>query len=247
MTMFYDLMVFLHAAAGLFGLAIFWLPALGRKGTARHRRIGNWFVVAMTATASSALLLVAMLYLSPLATQDALELSEERQRQVIAQAYVLAHLLLVLGLLLLANTRHAVLALRSRRQPGLMRQPVHRALLLALGIASAHLLWRGFHDGLVLYYVFAVLGLMNAIGMWLGGRATDPSAQQLLRQHIGNIVGAGIAAHTAFLVFGGRTLMEDWLPPELRIWLWFLPSMIGVPVIFYMQWKTRSGPRLAPA
>jgi len=46
-------------------------------------------------------------------------------------------------------------------------------------------------------------------------------------QHMGSMLGAGIAAHTAFLVFGAGRFVDSSLSNSPLVWL--APTIIGVP------------------
>ena len=54
MTM-YRLLVSLHGLMGLVALVTFWTTAAMRKGTARHRRVGQVFLLSMTGILATAL------------------------------------------------------------------------------------------------------------------------------------------------------------------------------------------------
>ena len=45
--------LFLHVAAGATALATFWTAAVLRKGSTRHRRVGQVFLVAMIGVLAS--------------------------------------------------------------------------------------------------------------------------------------------------------------------------------------------------
>ena len=50
-------------------------------------------------------------------------------------------------------------------------------------------------------------------------------------EHIGAILGAGIAFHTAFAVFGASRLFEFRLPGAWQVVPWILPALVGIPAI----------------
>jgi len=81
--------------------------------------------------------------------------------------------------------------------------------------------------GGVLQWVFSLLGMGNALNMWRYIFKPTLHKGDWLLSHIGNILGAGIGAHTAFLVFGGRSFLDQWVPGDLQLWLWIAPSVIG--------------------
>ena len=51
-------------------------------------------------------------------------------------------------------------------------------------------------------------------------------------EHLGSMVGTGIAGYTAFLVFGGSRLFPSVARSQMYTLFWVLPSIIGVPAIF---------------
>ncbi len=239
----YQVLLKLHAVAGGLGLAIFWLPVLARKGGRRHRRLGGWFAVAMQVAGVTAVLMTGLLYIAPLEVRDAVGLAAPRQQAVLLQARQLADLLLPLGLLLLANTRHGTLVLQAKGDRAALRRPSHQALVVALGLAGAYLLLRAAQGGGVLQWVFGGLCLGNAVGMWRYCFKAALQPGEWVIAHLGNLLGAGIAAHTAFLVFGGRSFLATWVPDDLQLWLWIAPSVIGGTAITLMSlaWRRRLG------
>jgi hypothetical protein len=227
MQSLYQNLTYTHAIAGGLGLLVFWLPLIARLGGSTHKRYGRVFVTAMQITGATAVIMTVLLYGFPIEIRAAGNLSLEQQAQVIAQANQLADLLLPLGLLLLANSRHAVMVLRHKQNREPLKAVSHRLLILALGAASIHLLLAALSEGGVLQWVFALLGLSNAVGMWRYIHKLELRKGEWLKAHIGNILGAGIGAHTAFLVFGGNNLIQQWVSPDLQTWLWIAPSVIG--------------------
>jgi hypothetical protein len=58
--------------------------------------------------------------------------------------------------------------------------------------------------------------------------------------HMGNMIGAGIAFHTAFLVFGSNRLFSYELPGLWRIVPWILPAAIGIPANRILESRYRA-------
>jgi hypothetical protein len=50
-------------------------------------------------------------------------------------------------------------------------------------------------------------------------------------EHLGSMIGTGIAGYTAFLVFGGSRLFPSVARSQLYTIFWVLPSVIGVLAI----------------
>ncbi len=227
MPLIYQTLLAAHALAGILGLALFWMPLLSRKGGGVHKRSGKAFIASMQLVGLTAVGMTLMLFVIPLELRGALDEPPARQLQIITQTRELAQLLLTLGLLLLANSRQAVLVLRYKDNRIPLRLWGHQVLVLMLLVASLNLLYRAANDGGVLAYVFSILGLGNglSIGRYLY-RSNLPRGAWLLG-HIGNVLGAGIGAHTAFLVFGGRAFLPQWISGDAQLILWLAPSVLG--------------------
>ena len=82
-------------------------------------------------------------------------------------------------------------------------------------------------SGEVLYWVFGGLCVGNGLSMWRYLFKSTLVKGEWVIAHLGNLLGAGIAAHTAFLVFGGSSFLSQWVSDDMRIWLWVAPSAIG--------------------
>ena len=246
----YQILLTIHGIAGAIGLAIFWRPVLARKGGADHRRLGAWFARLMQLAGVTAVAMTLLLYIAPLQVRDGLALEPAQQQALLEQARRLADLLLPLGLLLLANTRHGVLVLRARLDRSLLRQPSHQVLVAALTLAGAYLLSQAWQFGGVLQWVFGGLCLGNAVSMWRYLYKPELRPGEWVIAHLGNLLGAGIAAHTAFLVFGGRSFLQHWVPEEMQLLLWIAPSAIGglaITVLSVVYRRRLGGRRRAPA
>lgn len=61
-----------------------------------------------------------------------------------------------------------------------------------------------------------------------------------LYMHLGNMIGAGIATHTAFFAFGANQLIPNLFS---SVWVWITPSIIGTTAITVMITKYRLAAR----
>ncbi len=138
--------------------------------------------------------------------------------------------LFYLGTVTLGLTRHAVQTVRTRRDPDAMRTPGHVviAVMPMLGslcvIAWAIAFWSSLS---IVMLALSPIGFLVAHGVltYLYQRPTE--ARAWFYEHMGAMLGAGIAFHTAFLVFGSRIVINldvfgpfNWLP-------WVLPGIVG--------------------
>ena len=230
MNTVFQTLIFLHAFAGLLGLIVFWWPALNRKGSTNHKKLGAVFAQAMLVAGISGFVMVVLMYAAPLAIRSAetvANMSVEQSQAFIASTYSTANLLLMLAALLIANTRQAVLTLQHKQHRKALRTVVHGLCVGLLGATSLYLLWLAANGGSTLYWVFSILGLSNTYSILRYNFKAEILPREWLLQHISNICAAGIGAHTAFFVFGGRSFLEQYISGNYSILLWIAPGVIG--------------------
>ena len=89
------------------------------------------------------------------------------------------------------------------------------------------------------------VGISSGIGIlkYLGGSL--PSPRQWMYEHLGAMIGAGIAFHTAFAVFGINRLVSLRIDGALAVVPWILPAAIGIPasVIWARHYQKKFGER----
>ena len=95
-----------------------------------------------------------------------------------------------------------------------------------------------------------LLGL-SPIGLFTGSSMLrlmrNPGAQHMgwLYSHLGSMLGAGIAFHTAFIVFGAQRLWAYELAGPLAVVPWLLPTVVGTLAI--VVWTRYYRRKFAPA
>ena len=149
-----------------------------------------------------------------------------------AQAFGFLLFLFYLGIVTFALTRQAVQTVRTRRDPDSIRTPFHLVVGIAPTVGSVMVLtwaltfWSSFS---VVMLAFAPLGVLISSTILKYSYRRPPEKRAWFYAHMGALLGAGIAFHTAFLVFGSRALSDlslfgsfNWVP-------WILPALIGVP------------------
>lgn len=212
----------IHIVIGFMGLAAFWVPVVTRKGGRAHKQFGKVFalsgyIVGTTAVATTTLRLGA-----------ALADGERPTDNVAAFGFLL--FLHYLGWVTLALVHHAVQVVRTRRDPAAIRTPVHLMLtvvppVLSIAVVAYALLY--WSPVSIVLLVLSPLGFM--IFQDLRKYRASPPAEKMgwFYAHMGAMLGAGVAFHTAFLVFGASRWLDlsilgpfNWVP-------WVLPGVIG--------------------
>ena len=201
--------LFLHVAGGSLSLLSMVIPLVTRKGGVTHRRAGWVFVTGMTLVSITALLLAG--------TRWATDLTP-RGRE--AGAF-----LFFVGILTATNVSSGVRVLRTKERSTSGRHPWDLGLPALLTASSVAAAAHGLSTGNHLFTAFAVIGLLAGGGnlaYWL----TPPThPMHWWFEHMSSMLGACIAATTAFLVVNASNLgMETF---SLAVWL--TPSIIGVP------------------
>jgi hypothetical protein len=222
-----------HIAAGSIALTLFWIPAIAHKGGRTHIRAGWVYVVSMSVVVVTAFAMSGLAFTIPLAVrQIARTLSPAELSDFLRVQRVFATFLAYLAGITLASGWQGIWAAETKREPRTMRTPFTLALNVVVLLAGLTVLVLG-----IKYRSGPLIGL-SPIGPLIG----VGNLRYLLRapqsrmhwwyEHLGSMIGTGIAGYTAFLVFGGSRLFPSVARSQLYTFFWVLPSLIGVPVIF---------------
>jgi len=217
----------LHIAGGSLALLAMVPPLLARKGGRVHRWTGWVFVGGMTVVCVTALLMSAIRFFT-----DATPIG--RQFSVL-----LFYISILTGAGMWAGLR--VLRAKDRTTRGAAVDVAWAALLAASGAMTAAY---AFATRNPLFMAFSTIGLVNGSGQLMYWLRRPTVHMHWWLAHMGNMLGACIAATTAFAIAGGRRLGLS--GDSLLTWLG--PTVVGLPVIFvwvhYYQrrFSSRSSP-----
>jgi uncharacterized membrane protein len=202
MERLFQIVLAVHIAAGAVSLLVFSVPLVTKKGGRTHRRVG-WVYVAAAATVAATGFLLCI----PLVSSG----SPFRWRAGIFLAYV--------SLLAAASAQFGVRALRTKARAGASRAAIDLVPPLLLIAGGALLATFGIHRSIVLYVLFAALGVVLGaaqLRFWL----TPPAHER--SWFLAHMTGMGtscITTITAFIVvnarrFGMRTFdLTVWAAP----------------------------------
>ena len=217
--------LYLHIAGGAAALLSMLIPLVTKKGGTSHRRAGWVFVSGMTVVSITALLLAGTRW----ATDPT-----PRGRE--AGAF-----LFFISILTATSVSGGVRVLRAKTRTAPHRHPWDLglpALLTASSIAAAVY---GLSTGNRLFTAFSVIGLLGGGGnlaYWI----TQPThPMHWWFEHMSSMLGACIAATTAFLVVNASNLGFQ----TFSLVVWLAPSVIGVPTIAI--WTRYYRRKFAPA
>ena len=232
MVQFHSLLVYTHIAVGAVALLLFWVPALAKKGSSLHVRAGKAYVFCMYTVVVTAFVASIMVLADPLtirapgASFDVVEATQRAERYRTFSLF-----LLMLSVLVFSGLRHGIAALRARRNPEVIRTPVHRASLVFLGIVAIVVLSLGIRAGHLLLMIFGGIGIAASIGMLRDTFRQNPGPRDFVMMHLDGLIGTGIGAYTAFFAFGGSRFLADILVGQWQVVAWVLPAIIGTIAI----------------
>ncbi len=218
----YSTFVLLHVAAGTVALVTFWLAAVLRKGSARHRFVGRAFLLAMAVVIVSG---------APLALQRLLG------GHPVTAAF-LGYLLLIVGTTVWLSWR----AIRDRAAPQRYLGRVYHALAVANVLAGAGILVLGASVGNALLIGFSLIGIVSGLDMWRRRRVIPSQPRWWVEEHYGAMVGNGAATHVAFLAIGLPRLLPQVSESALFYAAWFLPVVLSVLAKVWLDRRYRGVP-----
>jgi hypothetical protein len=201
----------LHIVAGITALVSMWIPMFAKKGAQLHRRTGKVFVAAMAIVSVTALILAGGRFL--------FDPRPEAQRAGLFLLYV--------SILTGASVSTGVRVLRTKKRVGPNLHWWDLGLAALLAASSVAMAIYGIVTGTTLFAGFSVIGLVNGGGQLAYWLRNPRSPMHWWFEHMSAMLGACIAATTAFLVVNA----QRWGLDTFSIILWLAPSIIGVPVI----------------
>ena len=226
-----------HIYMGFVGLAMFWVPALTRKGGRVHVVTGKVFAVCAYTVALTALGSSAWVLIHPSSwVGEPVVLSEIPIDQI-----MFISILGLLGIFLLNSIENGVRVVRTRRQPETFAGTRLRAFNWAQASASVAVLLFGVYNLAVgngpMFAIPTALGLVGLLDFFENRKFLAnprPTPMAWWYWHMDGMVGSGIAFHTAFFVFGARNIFGGAIIEGTWSFLpWVLPATIGLPALHF--------------
>lgn len=217
--------VLAHIATGAVALVLFWVPVIGRKGAALHRRTGRLFVRLIIATGISAIGMSLCTLAAPGATHpDIADIALVRG--------LFGWMMLYLATLTISLGWHGLMTVRNRFDHAANRAPLALGLQGACIVAALNCAAQGYVIGQPLMLGIAVVGVASGVTNLAFILTPRPSRMRYLKEHVKALVGGGISVYTAFMTFGLARLMPA---HAFNPTLWAIPIAIGVSIIVWHQ------------
>ena len=235
MSQLYRLVLSVHVLGGITGLAAFWTPALARKGGHTHVQIGRIFYNATCLVAVTGLAMAAMILAAPTP----------------ARPRMLAFFLIYLVIITFAPVYHGVRVLETRAEPARLRSPFHTAVNVSAIVGAAAMVALAFIAHQPVFAALSPIGILVGRGNLRFARMAYASRMSWWYEHMGSMLGGGIAFHTAFLVIGAGRILGAHLTGTAAVIPWILPSIVGIPATqiwigyYRRKFEGNGGSRLA--
>ncbi len=217
---------YIHVLFGTIGLAAFWIPIFAKKGAVNHVRFGKVFVWS------------AYIVLSAAAIALSERFFELSQRGIgpadRPELYAFMVFLSYLTFVTFVSVRHGMSVMKFKRDPTGVRTTLNLALAGGAILASAGLILYALllsPPNKVLLLALSPIGLGSGFGNLRYMRGGIVPKRAWMYEHLGAMLGSGIAFHTAFAVFGSTRLFDIGLTGWIAIIPWIAPAAIGIPAI----------------
>lgn len=227
-----------HILFGFIGLALFWLPVFVRKGGLWHRRVGRWFYWCANLVLGAAGVSLGTRFLG-------LALDGEGPRTH-PEGFAFLLFLSYLAWVTWVGLRHGVLVLSLKEDREAYRTRLNLLLGYSAHAASVVLIAYALYyqpPNQIILFALSPIGFGTASGILAFHRIKDASPKAWFYEHMGSLLGTGIAFHTAFAVFGATRLFELGFHGWISVVPWVLPAAIGIPaiVIWTRYYRRRFG------
>jgi hypothetical protein len=216
----YKLLLSVHGLLGVVALVTFWLAGLSRKGSPLHKRAGKIYLLAMVP------LLVAAL---PLAI-----------RILMYKSQTGGIFLLYLLVIVTTSVWNSWRAIQDKRDWARYTGPVYRGLSwlnLASGLVvlAMGLFWA--QRSQAIFIAFSAIGLFGGFGMLRFARQPPANPRWWMGEHLGAMIGNGVATHIAFLAIGLPKILPMLAGPTLQNLAWLAPLAMAVVARFWLGRK----------
>ena len=217
-------LLFFHVSSGFISLVLFWLPVFLKKGGNAHRNTGKAYVFFMWIVVVTAALLSV--------------------KNVIIGNYLMASFLGFIALIT-ANPLWYGMAILKRKKWN--RNRIGRIyfeiaiLVYSIGLLAVAFMGLIGSDTNVLLYIFGGLGL-TSIPTIIRYRKAKSGDIDPIKEHMVGLLTSGIAAYSAFFVFGAYTWVEKILPGMWSVIPWVGPGIIGgIGITFGVKYFRKKG------
>lgn len=226
MEVLFSILRWAHIILGFIGLVFFWVPVFTRKGGAQHKFYGRVFKYCAYGVLFSAMLSVIARVFIALSSG----VTPISHPQNYAFLVFLGYLAIVTYILM----RHGFLVLNYKKSLAGMNNTHNWFWALCALFSSLFIIAYGLYfspPNKILLFALSPLGFLTGLGILKVIKATEQENKEWFYEHMGAILGTGIAFHTAFAVFGSIQLFGFQSSGPSAVIPWVAPTIVGVPAI----------------
>ena len=199
-----------HIAFGFASLALFWLPVFLAKGSKWHNLTGKAYVMCMWVVVITAFLLSI--------------------KNLIIGKYMMAVFLGFISLITANPIWYGVAILKHKKRVTdklrTQRLIFNGIIVLSGTLMVAWGIWLKGQNSALLLLIFGALGMLD-FPVMIRELRSPTYEREWFKEHMIAMLTSGIAAFTAFLVFGSNTWLQELLPGYMGVLPWVLPGLIG--------------------
>jgi hypothetical protein len=227
-----------HVVAGFTGLAAFWVPIVARKGGVNHRRFGKIFKYCAYVVLYAAIVSVA-LHLQDGLSRGVTPADHPAQ-------YGFLFFLAYLAIVTLVGLRHGMQVLQSKTALPSLNTALNRGFAWLSIVSSVALIGYALYfqpSNMIVLLALSPVGFGTGFGILKAIKGKRPEKKAWFYEHMGAMIGTGIAFHTAFAVFGSTRLFDLGFEGFIAIIPWITPALIGIPgnIIWTNHYKRKFG------
>jgi hypothetical protein len=216
----YQIVLSLHGLIGVVALLTFWTAGIARKGSPLHKAAGKIYLLSMAGLLAAALPLAVRIYLfkSPIA------------------GLFLGYLWVITVTAVWTSWR----AVRDKRDWKTFTGSFYRFLAWlnlasGVGVLAMGLFWA--KDSQAIFVAFSMIGIGRFVMKRRFSRQPPDDPRWWLKQHLGAMIGNGVATHIAFLSIGLPKVLPMLAGPTLQNLAWLGPLVVAVIARIYLGRK----------
>jgi hypothetical protein len=214
----------IHVAAGFVGLAAFWVPIFAHKGGVNHKFFGKIFKYCAYIVLFGAMISVGL--------HIGVGLSEGAGPRTSPSNFAFVIFLGYLALVTFIGLRHGIQVLENKRDVTAMNMSFNRFMAWLAIAASAALIGYNIYfqpPNMIVLFALSPIGFGIGSGILKAIKGKRPEKKVWFYEHMGSMIGTGIAFHTAFAVFGSSQLFDLGLNGWVAVIPWITPALVGIP------------------
>ncbi|MES2682997.1 MAG: hypothetical protein V4650_05700 [Pseudomonadota bacterium] len=202
----YALIVIAHVAVGGLALAAYWTAGLSKKGSPLHRKAGWLFMLMMLLVLATSVVFVARMV----------------DHEALSSAAFFAYLIVISATALVTGW----FSLQLKRDHARYHGRWYQALAVFNIVCGAGVLLLGIRSGQAVLMGFSLVGLVRGAAMLRLARQPE-QPRWWLREHLGSMIGNGVAVHVAFLLVGLKRLLPEGWGVQTELVGWLLPLTVA--------------------